>query len=142
MNLLQINTIIVPVDFSEECTDAVKSALELAESPQKVTVVHVKYPVNYVTAGTAFVQMDEERHQKEVEAYLQQYIQKHNWQGINSVVLSGDPGSEIAEYARNVNASLVVISSHGYHGFKRFMLGSVAERVIRFTTCPTLVLKR
>ncbi|WP_163835383.1 universal stress protein [Spartinivicinus ruber] len=142
MNLLQLNSIIVPVDFSEECAEAVNVALELAEKPTKVTLLHVKYPASYINAGTAYVHIDEERHKQEVETGLQQFILRHGWQNIESIVLSGDPGNEIATYAEKNNASLIIIPTHGYHGFKRLMLGSVADRVINLASCPVLILKR
>ena len=40
------------------------------------------------------------------------------------------------------SADLIVISSHGYHGVKRILLGSVAETVIRHASCAVLVLRR
>jgi nucleotide-binding universal stress UspA family protein len=53
-----------------------------------------------------------------------------------------NPGTEIAEYADEIGADLIVIPSHGYHGVKRLLLGSVAERVIRAAHCSVLVLRR
>ena len=57
-------------------------------------------------------------------------------------VTIGQPGHEICEYADETNADMIVISSHGYHGMKRFLLGSVAEVVIRHAHVPVLVLRR
>ena len=62
--------------------------------------------------------------------------------GATLAVLFGNPGLEIADYAKNIQADLIVIPSHGYHGVKRFVLGSVAERVIRHAECSVLVLRR
>ena len=56
-------------------------------------------------------------------------------------MLFGDPGSEIVRYAAEVDAGLIVISSHGHSGLKRFFLGSVAERVTRMASCPVLVVR-
>ena len=53
----------------------------------------------------------------------------------------GDPGSEIAKLATDIQANLIVIPSHGRTGFKRILLGSVAERVLRLSACPVLVLR-
>ena len=55
---------------------------------------------------------------------------------------AGNPGLEIAEFAEEIGAALIVIPSHGYHGVKRWILGSVAERVIRHAKCSVLVLRR
>jgi nucleotide-binding universal stress UspA family protein len=53
----------------------------------------------------------------------------------------GKPHEAIAEAARNLNASLVVISTHGYSGIKRAVLGSTTERVVRTAPCPVLVVR-
>jgi nucleotide-binding universal stress UspA family protein len=54
----------------------------------------------------------------------------------------GDPGHEIADCAAEIGADLVVISSHGRKGVKRLLIGSVAERVVRLSHCPVLVLRK
>ena len=58
------------------------------------------------------------------------------------MVLTGDAGLATADYASQVNADLIVVPSHGYHGVKRFLLGSTAERIIRHAHCSVLVLRR
>ena len=52
-----------------------------------------------------------------------------------------DEVSEITEQAKAMNAGLIVISSHGRTGVPRFLMGSVAERVVRLAPCPVLVLR-
>ncbi len=71
--------------------------------------------------------------------YLAEYLRGHRLPGVTSAVCVGDPGFAIADYARAHNADLIVIPSHGYHGIKRLLLGSVAERVVRHAGCPVLV---
>jgi nucleotide-binding universal stress UspA family protein len=53
-------------------------------------------------------------------------------------VREGRPASEIDAYARSVDADLVAMGTRGRHGENRFLIGSVAERVVR--TCPVPVL--
>ncbi|WP_423995591.1 universal stress protein [Halorubrum trapanicum] len=53
-------------------------------------------------------------------------------------VRDGRPASEIDAYARSVDADLVAMGTRGRHGENRFLIGSVAERVVR--TCPVPVL--
>ncbi|MCX4024700.1 universal stress protein [Endozoicomonas sp. SM1973] len=142
MSLLSFNSVIVPIDFSEECVGAVNTALELVNSPKQVTLVHVKCPTTYITCGTAYVQLDEAEHTKQIEKHFQQFIQNHQWQELNWTLLTGKPGEEIVAYAKEASASLIIIPSHGYHGIKRLMLGSVAERVVRLAPCPVIVLRR
>jgi nucleotide-binding universal stress UspA family protein len=47
----------------------------------------------------------------------------------------------ILNEARSANADLIVMGTHGRHGFKRFLLGSVAERVVRESSCPVLLVR-
>jgi nucleotide-binding universal stress UspA family protein len=56
-------------------------------------------------------------------------------------VEEGHPWSLICETAGVLNAEVIVISSHGYTGLKRMLLGSTAEQVVRHATCPVLVVK-
>ncbi len=54
----------------------------------------------------------------------------------------GDASSEIVEEARGWPADLIIIGSHGYTGFKRLLLGSVAEAVVRHAPCSVQVVRR
>ncbi|HEX6766046.1 MAG TPA: universal stress protein, partial [Polyangiaceae bacterium] len=51
------------------------------------------------------------------------------------------PAREIAELARDLEAHLVIVGTHGRHGLLRVMLGSVAEGVVRLSPCPVLVVR-
>jgi nucleotide-binding universal stress UspA family protein len=53
-------------------------------------------------------------------------------------VREGRPAAEISEYARDIDADVVAMGTRGRHGENRFLIGSVAERVVR--TCPIPVL--
>ncbi|MFD1569735.1 universal stress protein [Halorubrum laminariae] len=57
---------------------------------------------------------------------------------VTAEVREGRPAAEIAGYARDVNADVVAMGTRGRHGENRFLIGSVAERVVR--TCPVPVL--
>jgi nucleotide-binding universal stress UspA family protein len=53
----------------------------------------------------------------------------------------GDPGLTCVERAKTIGVDLIVIPSHGRSGISRLVLGSVAERVVRFSHVPVLVIK-
>ena len=55
------------------------------------------------------------------------------------VIRVGNPSIEIVDYAKKNNIDLIVIASHGRTGLNRFLLGSVAEKVVRLAQCPVLV---
>jgi nucleotide-binding universal stress UspA family protein len=58
-----------------------------------------------------------------------------------ATVVEGDPGTEVARFAQQRGADLIVMGSHGRTGFGRLLLGSVSEKVIGQATCPVLVVK-
>ena len=60
---------------------------------------------------------------------------------LESRVLVGEPDAAIVEAAQKSRTELIVMGSHGRTGFKRLLLGSVAERVIGQAACPVLVAK-
>jgi nucleotide-binding universal stress UspA family protein len=60
---------------------------------------------------------------------------------IRTILEHGDPASTIVDHAADEGADLVVLASHGRSGLERFLLGSVAEKVIRTAPCPVFVTK-
>jgi nucleotide-binding universal stress UspA family protein len=55
---------------------------------------------------------------------------------------AGDPSKRIVDHALTIPADLIVIGTHGRGGFERFMIGSVAEKVLRKAPCPVLTVPR
>ena len=60
---------------------------------------------------------------------------------VHTELRSGAPAPEILEAAKELEADLVVMGSHGYGKLHRLLLGSVADRVIRMAACPVLTVK-
>jgi nucleotide-binding universal stress UspA family protein len=56
-------------------------------------------------------------------------------------VLVGRPSTEIVDYASEVHAEMIVMTTHGYRGVKHVLLGSTAEDVLRRATCPVLTVR-
>ena len=56
-------------------------------------------------------------------------------------VLTGDPAREIVRMADDVEADLIIVGTHGRRGLRRLLLGSVAEHVTRWASCPVLVMR-
>ena len=60
---------------------------------------------------------------------------------LSAEMIEGDPAEIIVETARNEGVDLIVMSSHGYSGLTRWILGSVAERVLHDAPCPVLIVR-
>jgi nucleotide-binding universal stress UspA family protein len=58
------------------------------------------------------------------------------------IVKRGDPAQVIAREAKKSRAAMIVMGSHGRTGLKRLVLGSVAERTLRYARCPVLIVKK
>jgi nucleotide-binding universal stress UspA family protein len=79
----------------------------------------------------------------EAEKYLRDIATSINRNGVSTetVALFGPPASTILSVAHSHRADLIVLCSHGYTGATRWVLGSVAEKVVRHTPIPMLVLR-
>lgn len=144
MSWLPKQTVVVPVDFAEESVNSIRTALELVESSSDVHGIHVMIapdslaPVELWREALAEPLSREQRTRR----YFDEFLAEHDLAGLTASVVTGDPGLKICDYAKDKSADLIVISSHGYRGVQRTLLGSTAERVIRHAGCPVLVLRR
>ena len=135
-------TVVVPVDFSPQSDFAVKSGLSIAGDPKRLHIVHVLVALDTVSPGVLLGEITNETRTAAVKKNISKLAEQQGAVGASEEVLFGDPGLEIADYAKRISADLIVIPSHGYQGLKRMFLGSVAERVIRHADCSVLVLRR
>lgn len=134
--------VVAPVDFTDASIEVMKTALSMVESPNDLHILHVIQPMDYIVPGIEVVTSDDGSRADAIRTKFEEYLETHGFSKVRSSVLVGDPASEITEYAERVSSELVVISSHGFHGIKRFLLGSVAENILRHAHCPVLVLRR
>jgi nucleotide-binding universal stress UspA family protein len=58
-----------------------------------------------------------------------------------TILRQGDPAEKILETAKKMKVDLIVMGSHGRHGAKKFLMGSVSSRVVDYAACPVLVVK-
>jgi len=131
-------TIVVATDGSGSARRAVDVALDLAERFDAAT--HCLYVVDDGEVTSSPERLREEmrtalleRGQAAVAA-----VRAATDREVRTAVETGRPASVIDEYARAVDADMVAMGTRGRHGENRFLLGSVAERVVR--TCPVPVL--
>ena len=142
MAFLPKTRVVVPVDFSEGSAEAVRTAIDLASGPAAVHIIHVLLPLDTLAPGTVWGTLDDGQRLTSIDTHMKEFQKKNGFEAVTAVVKIGDPGWEIAEYAKSQKADMIVLPSHGNHGIKRVLLGSVAERVIRHASCPVLVLRR
>ncbi len=136
--------VVVPIDFSNSSDEAIQTALEITRKPEEVHVIHVALLPNFVPyAGEVIATVEPERWLDLAKTHLAEYLKSRpQFAGVCSKVVEGDAAARIAEFAAETHADLIVMPSHGYHGVKRFLLGSVTELVLRHAPCEVLVLRR
>jgi len=143
--MLPIRKIIAPTDFSEPAQAGVDAAEELArEFSAEVVLVYAvpripMVPAPHGAGAVGQVELEQEIRES-AEKALDKITEKLR-AGIGRIryrVLSGDAAHEIVEAAKQEHADLIVISTHGETGWRRFVSGSVAEKVVRLAECPVL----
>lgn len=77
---------------------------------------------------------------KQATAYVENVGKAANVE-VESVILRGITAEEIIGFAEKNDIDLIVIGTHGLTGIKRFLLGSVAEKVVRHATNSVLVVR-
>jgi nucleotide-binding universal stress UspA family protein len=132
------DTIVIATDGSESVERAVRVALDLADRFD--SEVHALYVVD---AGE--IESSPERLRDEMRDALNERadealgeVREATEDRVTTAVREGRPATEIGDYAREHDADVVAMGTRGRHGENRFLIGSVAERVVR--TCPVPVL--
>ncbi|MBI4444447.1 MAG: universal stress protein [Acidobacteria bacterium] len=142
---MKFTTIVLGTDFSEASFPAVQTGMLLAaESGAHLCLVHViEEPVN-VEPWTGFLGSPAtELYESAVEQ-----VEKAARPGLDRglrmerIILFGNPARKILELARERDADLIVIGTHGRRGLTRFLVGSTAEEVLREAPCQVLVVKK
>lgn len=142
MSWLPKQSVVVPVDFSTASADAIKTGLALVAKPDDLHAIYVTAPPIAFNYLEGWALDDPATRMNAACEHLTRFLKTAHAAGVKTIIREGDPGLLIADYADEVHADLIVMSSHGHHGVKRLLLGSVAERVLRHANCPVLVLRR
>jgi nucleotide-binding universal stress UspA family protein len=139
-----LRKILFPVDFSERSLCAARYVRALAcHFHSEVELLHVVPPPAYGIAslegGTAMLTevWEEERRRagQDLDGFAATALAEA---GVRPLVLEGDPATTIVEEARGEGHDLIVMATHGYGQFRRFILGSVTAKVLHDADCPVL----
>ncbi|MFC6989669.1 universal stress protein [Haloplanus sp. GCM10025708] len=132
------DTIVVATDGSESVRRAVRVALDLADRFD--ADVHALYVVDVGEVASAPDRIRDEMQTALEEGAADAFedVRSLTDRPVTTAVREGHPATEISEYARDHDADVVAMGTRGRHGENRFLIGSVAERVVR--TCPVPVL--
>ncbi|MFH1160854.1 MAG: universal stress protein [bacterium] len=142
----QINSILIPTDFSKLSESALKVGIAIAKRQNaEIVLLHVVdsfaylYPSEvflYETRITPDLKVNMETKLTEVAGK----IQKKSGVKITGKVLEGTPAYKICQFAQHESISLIVMGTHGTSGIRQFFIGSESFRVIKNATCPVLTI--
>ena len=147
--MIEIQSILCPIDFSDYSRRALDHAVALARRYEStITVMHVfsTVPVEAYAPGMPgfepIVLTRADRDQLLVE--MKRFIDTESAPGVpmDATIREGDTASEILSQAIDMKADLLVMGTHGRSGFERLLLGSVTEKVLRKASCPVLTVPR
>jgi nucleotide-binding universal stress UspA family protein len=134
--------ILVPYDFSPASAKALAWAADLQRSLDGVPVhvIHVVDPLP-ATAPEMLLAVLSERDLKAMADALTRAVRDRGLAATTEVILAPASGHVIVEVARQRNANLIAMGTHGRGGLSRLVLGSVAEFVVRHAPCPVVTIR-
>ena len=139
----KLSRILVPVEFSPRCRGAVQYAEALScHFHCEIVLLHVVIPplanfssfeaMAYTSADDLAREIAQQR-TLDLEAFS---CSAPDDAAVRRVVLEGDPTQTIVQFASSENCDLIVMPTHGYGPFRRFLLGSVTAKVLHDAICP------
>jgi len=145
--MITIKKILVPVDFSDLSIKALIVANKVAQMFEaRVTPVHVHVPVSemdepYALGMSSSLYQDLDKVQVNLSKSLTQTAEKHVSPAVltKPEILFGNPSQSLIDKANDFD--IVIMSSHGRTGFSRFLLGSVAEKLLRLAPVPVMIIE-
>ena len=141
---LVIRRILVPIDFSEASDKALRYARKFLEQfGAEITLLHVIQPMAYPSDfgyPPPVVDTVDEALRVQVTSRLKNFANQSD-PPMQTLIRVGQPYHEITTVAQELNADLIIIPTHGRTGLKHVLLGSTAERVVRYAPCPVLTVR-
>lgn len=143
--MINIKRILMPTDFSDSGKTALMYAVAFADQfGAAVDLLHVVEPV---PSGALLsyrpleelkqsMRSDAEKHMEDLHGEWGDYAFP-----VNKIVVEGYPFVEIIKHARESNADMIVMGTHGRGAIAHMLLGSVAEKVVRKAPCPVLTVR-
>lgn len=142
--------ILVPLDGSNLAEWALPTALKLAQAAQGEIILlrstiplYTMMPVVANEYDWVWPEYAREQMRTEVREYLEEIKESNSLPGVSiqTMEVEGDAASMIVDTAIDEDVDLIVMSTHGWSGFKKWVFGSVTERVLHTGCCPVLAVR-
>lgn len=146
------NKILVPVDGSALAESVIPHVQSISGgcSVSEVILIRVLEPVKIPHSVMVMSQLKEKdiagieaEHEKEADQYLRELVERTDFGTVDfkTEILKGDVAECVGKYAEENGVDLIVISTHGRSGISRWVMGSVADRVLRSSCVPVLMVR-
>ncbi len=140
-----IQKILVPTDGSDHSIRAAEYAIGIAKVHE--AQIMVVYVVDEIVIDQFSKSAERECIESELKndgkRFVNYAVELAEREGVKatSMLVKGRPFEQIVNIAKGLNIDLIVMGTYGGRGADRILMGSVAERVIEYSTCPVLVVK-
>src|SRR6266542_2950514 len=137
----KLSKILLPADFSDRSLGAARYAKALADRyHSEINLLHVLTPMHYefgALEGCAMLGDIYTDRYLQAEENLNHFLEDELCGAqVRRVLLEGDAAQRIVEFAHDEEVSLIVMPTHGYGTFRRFILGSNTAKVLHDAECP------
>ena len=144
---MQINPILFPTDFSQGARAAMDHAISLARDYNaRLILLYVIQDISiaewYIPSSLSVADLVDDMQKsawKEMDKWAEEVSTKVK--NVEKMVVRGEPFAEIIKTARDKNADMIVIGTHGRTGIDHMLFGSTAEKVVRKAACPVLTVR-
>ena len=145
---IELARICVPTDFSEQAEHALAYGVTFAKQfKAQLHLLHVVQDIMPTVPEPGLAILPTEEILQNLEQGAKEGLEKlpagedAGTLDVVRVVRHGIPFHEICRYAKAETIDLVLLGTHGRSGLAHFLLGSVAERVVRASPCPVLTIR-
>lgn len=147
---VKLNTVFVPLDGSGLAEKALPHARALAKAaPVEIHLVRAyQLPAEAHMVADGVIAQGAAQYREELRREAQAYLDgkvaglcAEGLERVSATVVEGDAAGEIIDFARRTPNNLVIMSSHGRSGIRRWVLGSVAEKVVQYSQDPVLLVR-
>jgi|GEM_PF-39852 len=142
---LRIDRILVPVDFSDCSLASLKYAIQFAEQCAAKILLLSAVDLGYAYTADGYAMCDlsafRDIAREDVERQMSEFVRRAKFGGVKfeTTIKIASPLDEICSFAEERNVDLIIMSTHGWTGFKHVLIGSTAEQVVRRAKRPVLV---
>jgi nucleotide-binding universal stress UspA family protein len=144
---MQIKTILFPTDFSQGARAAMDHAISLSKDyDARLILLYVIQDISiaewYIPSTLSVTDLVEDMQKsawQEMDKWAAEAAAKTK--NVEKIVMRGVPFVEIIKTAKEKNADMIVIGTHGRTGIDHMLFGSTAEKVVRKAPCPVLAVR-